>query len=136
MNQDAEHLQLLSLFHYSVGGIAALFACLPFIHIAIGIFMIVSPSTFGGHGNAPPPWFGWLFVIIGGMIVLMGWLIASLMIISGRCLARRKHYLFSLVVAGISCMFVPFGTVLGVFTIMVLLRPSVKALFQPTFHAA
>jgi hypothetical protein len=31
--------------------------------------------------------------------------------------------------AAISCIFMPFGTVLGVFTIIVLLRPSVKELF-------
>jgi hypothetical protein len=34
------------------------------------------------------------------------------------------------VVAAIECIFMPFGTVLGVFTIIVLSRPSVKALFQ------
>jgi hypothetical protein len=31
--------------------------------------------------------------------------------------------------AGVACMFMPFGTVLGVFTIVVLLRDSVKELF-------
>ncbi len=34
MDQDLEHLRLLSLFHYVVGGIAALFGCFPFIHLA------------------------------------------------------------------------------------------------------
>ena len=31
--------------------------------------------------------------------------------------------------AGIECMFTPFGTVLGVFTIIVLMRPEVKTMF-------
>jgi len=31
--------------------------------------------------------------------------------------------------AGIECLFMPFGTVLGVFTIMVLMRDPVKQLF-------
>jgi len=31
--------------------------------------------------------------------------------------------------AGVECMFMPFGTVLGVFTIIVLMRPSVKEIF-------
>ena len=31
--------------------------------------------------------------------------------------------------AAISCAFMPFGTVLGVFTLIVLLRPGVKELF-------
>jgi hypothetical protein len=33
--------------------------------------------------------------------------------------------------ACIECMFMPFGTVLGVFTIIVFIRQSVKALFTP-----
>jgi hypothetical protein len=32
--------------------------------------------------------------------------------------------------AGIECVFMPFGTVLGVFTLVVLTRPSVKPLFE------
>jgi len=34
-----------------------------------------------------------------------------------------------MVIAGIECLFMPFGTVLGVFTLVVLVRPSVKELF-------
>jgi hypothetical protein len=33
------------------------------------------------------------------------------------------------VIAAIACSFVPIGTVLGVFTIIVLTRPSVRVLF-------
>ncbi|MBI3852172.1 MAG: hypothetical protein HY298_18095 [Verrucomicrobia bacterium] len=132
MNQDAEQLGLLSIFHYVVGGMMALFACIPILHITIGILMIVSPAFWGSHGNAPPPFLGWFFVILGGVFVLIGWSVAALVICSGRNLSRRKHYLYCLVVAGVSCMFIPFGTVLGVFTIIVLLRPTVKELFQET----
>jgi hypothetical protein len=31
--------------------------------------------------------------------------------------------------AGVECLFMPFGTVLGVFTIIVLMRESVKQVF-------
>jgi len=34
------------------------------------------------------------------------------------------------VMAAIECIFMPFGTVLGVFTIVVLARPSVKEMFE------
>ena len=37
--------------------------------------------------------------------------------------------MFCLVIAALLCMITPFGTVLGVFTIIVLVRPSVKLLF-------
>ncbi len=37
--------------------------------------------------------------------------------------------MFCLIVAGIECLLMPYGTVLGVFTIMVLMRESVKERF-------
>ena len=40
MDQDLEHIRLLSVFHYVVGGIAALFSCFPFIHLAVGIALL------------------------------------------------------------------------------------------------
>jgi hypothetical protein len=33
--------------------------------------------------------------------------------------------------ACVECIFIPFGTVLGAFTILVLMRPSVKEMFDP-----
>jgi hypothetical protein len=30
---DEQHLQLLAIFHYVVGGMTALFACMPLIHL-------------------------------------------------------------------------------------------------------
>lgn len=69
--------------------------------------------------------FKWLY------LVLAAWFLASglLNVISGVCLRARKHRTFSLVVAGINCLHLPLGTVLGVFTIVVLLRDSVRELY-------
>ena len=57
---------------------------------------------------------------------------AICILITGRCLARRKGYSFALVIACIECLFVLFGTILGVFTIVTLSRESVKTLFERT----
>ena len=40
MNQDLEHLRLLSIFHYVVAGLAALFALIPVFHLVFGIAMV------------------------------------------------------------------------------------------------
>ena len=205
VNQDDEHLKLLSIFHYVMAGITGLFACFPIIHLIIGIAILSGAlegpfeEHWGDDGagepawtvpaeaplkpppkpappepgaaepaetapaepepaEAPPPepaepaeidercppagghrrpwrrfpgtFFGVLFVVLPAIIILCGWTLAVLLFIAGRCLARRKRHLFCLVIAGISCLFMPFGTVLGVFTIVVLSRPSVKALFE------
>jgi hypothetical protein len=138
MRQDLEYLKLLSVFHYVVGGLAALFACFPIVHLIMGIVFIVSSTRPDANGDAPPALIGWIFVGVAGIIILIGWSIAVCIIIAGRFLAERKRYMFCLVMAGIECLFMPFGTVLGVFTIIVLTRESVKAMFtakqgiQPT----
>lgn len=130
MNQDEEHLRLLSIFHYVVGGITALFACFPCIHLAIGIALVSGafPTRPGQQGMDIIG--GWIFIVVGSVFILLGWTLAIAIINAGRFLARRSHYMYCFVVAAIECIFIPFGTVLGVFTIIVLSRPSVKALFQ------
>ena len=129
MDQDAEHLRLLSIFHYIVGGLAGLFACFPFIHLAIGIALV--NGAFDGASREPPPAFlGWLFIALAATFIFVGWSIATLILVAGRILARRNHYTYCFVVAAIECLFMPFGTALGIFTIIVLSRPSVKLMFQ------
>jgi len=130
VNKDEEHLRLLSIFHYIVGGLAGLFALFPVIHLVIGLVFIIAPEVFESKGDAPPALVGWLFVIFAGMFIITGWVLAGFIITAGRFLARRRHRLFCLVIAGIECIFMPFGTVLGVFTIIVLMRESVKELFS------
>ena len=131
MNDDERHLSLLSIFHYVVGGLAALIALFPVIHLVVGLMVILAPEAFESEGGPPlPPLFGWFFVIIPSVFITAGWIFAGFVIAAGRSLARRKRYTFCLVMAGIECMFLPFGTVLGVFTIVVLTRPSVRAMFS------
>jgi len=130
MSKDEEHLRLLSVFHYIVGGLAALFACFPIIHLVLGLLIVFNPHLFGPAKDAPPPFLGWFLVIFAGMFVLAGWIMAALIAWAGWCLQHRRRYLFCAVMAGVACLFLPFGTVLGVFTLIVLLRPTVKALFD------
>jgi len=139
MNQDEEHLRLLSIFHYVCAGLAALFACFPIFHLVLGLVLFLSPQSFGPPNNEPPKLVGLIFVIFAACFILLGWTFAAFLAYAGRCLAQRKSYTFCLVTAGIACIFMPFGTILGVFSIIVLVRPSVKALFgaaTPPAYAA
>jgi hypothetical protein len=136
MNQDVQHIKLLSIFHYVVGVLMGLFACIPIFHFGIGVMMIAAPNKMGGSGPPPPPAIGWIFVLISAFIMFLGWTAAICLMVAGWFLPRYKHYLFCMIVAGIACLFQPFGTVLGVFTFIVLLRPSVKRLFETGGHPA
>lgn len=129
MNQDQEHLKLLSIFHYVVGGIAALFAFFPICHLSFGIAMVADALSGRSGSSGALLGFGLMFVVIPALFILIGLAYAISVLLTGRFIAHRKRHTFCFVVACINTLFTPFGTVLGVFTIIVLLRPSVKALF-------
>jgi hypothetical protein len=129
MKQDEDHLRILSVLHYVLAGLTALFSLLPGIYIVLGLLMMFSPQSFGGHGEPPPAVIGVVFLLLGGGFMLAGFLLAGVVVAAGRFLSTRTHYTFCLVIAGIECIFMPFGTVLGVFTIVILMRDPVKQLF-------
>lgn len=138
-NSDLDHLRLLSIFHYVVGGLCALFAFFPIIHIIMGVIFLNNPEAFNSSGTSPKmqnldkqlaQFMGVLFVILPMFFMALGFSLAGMVIYAGRCLSQYRRYTLCLVTAGVMCMFMPFGTVLGVFTLVVLLRPQVKELFQ------
>jgi hypothetical protein len=112
--------------------LAALFSIFPLLYSVVGGFLLYAAHNPGSSNQeAPPAVIGWIFIVIGALFFLAGVTMAICNLIAGRSLARCKGYSFALVMACIECLFVPFGTILGVFTIVVLSRPSVKALFSP-----
>src|SRR5215471_20149647 len=133
MDRDTEQLNLLAIFHYVVGGLAALFSFFPLFYSVIGGFLLYAAAHPSLNNQEPPPAFlGWIFIVLGAVFFLAGVTMAICILIAGRCLCRRKRYSFTLVIACIECLFVPFGTILGVFTIVALSRESVKGLFSGT----
>lgn len=128
MNKDLEHLRWLSVSFYVYAGLTALFACIPFIHLFIGIAMV--SGRFDEGENSPPPFFGWLFIGMASIFIVSGFALAVCNFLAGKYLKEQTKYTFCFVIAVINCMFAPLGTVLGIFTIIVLLRDSVKPLFE------
>ena len=127
MSQNEEHLNLLSILHYVLAGLTVLFSSIFLIHVGMGIAML--SGAFDGK-DAPPKMIGWLFVLLGSGAVLCGWTMAVLMVIAGRKLRRRISRMFCLVIAAIECINMPLGTVLGVFTLILLSKGEVKQLFD------
>lgn len=156
IDQVREHIRLLSIFHYVVGGIGYLVSLFPIIHLAMGIFFLAAPEEFfeppkppkitgSSIGESPSleikdssvevsdefpaRLFGLLFTIIPAIIILCGFIVSTLIVIAGKRLASHRSHTFCLVVAGIECLIMPFGTILGVFTILTLLKPEARQLF-------
>lgn len=109
--QDASHLQALAVAQYIFGGLALLFAALCF----------VAAVTRG-----LPTGFGVLAGIQGVGLAAIG--LGNM--VSATCVRRRRRRTLSLIVAGVTCIAVPIGTVLGVLTIVVLLRESVRQSYE------
>ena len=122
---------MLSIFHYVVAGMQALFACFPIFHFLFGAAMLFFPDKLGDAKGGGPPAFAGLFLMgFAGIWILTGLTVAACSIRVGKSLGQRRRYMFCLVMAGIeAALCMPFGTVLGVFTIIVLMRPSVKQAF-------
>jgi hypothetical protein len=132
MEEDLQYLKLLSFFHYVVGGMAALFAFTPLLCVAIGMLVIGIPAPFDFAGQGLPTFIGWTLIVIGSVLEVLGWIFAFCIILAGRYLARQVHYTFCIVMAALECIFMPFGTVLGVFTVVALASTAVKEMFERT----
>src|SRR6266853_2914565 len=67
MNQDAENLRLLSIFHYVVAGVAAFCSFLPLLYAVLGfVFVALSHHPPANPSQeVPPAALGWAFVGLG-----------------------------------------------------------------------
>ena len=126
-NQEEANLDLLGKLHIVMGVLTALFACIPIIHLVIGIVMLT--SGVNGSDQAPRV-IAFVFIILASVIILIGWALAILIIMAGVKLKNRSSYNFCMIIAFIECLIVPLGTVLGIFTIVTLSKEPVKELFN------
>ena len=134
---DGEHLKLLRIFHFVIGGLRIAFSSIFILHVVLfgtfGSGVIPFDQTGGPHGAEAPPL--WVFRILSGvfgLFMLFGWTSGILTIVSGFKIGRSRARVFSLAVAALNCLSLPFGTVLGVFTIVVLSRDSVQRRYSAT----
>lgn len=130
---DIDHLRLLSVFHYVLGGLGLLFGLLPLFYVGMGWMMLSGAIPMndpnGAHAPEAAHMMGWMMILVGVFLTLLMLGMALLVIYAGHSLSQRRRWMFCMVMACIQCLSVPFGTVLGIFTILALNRPSVRALF-------
>jgi hypothetical protein len=130
---DCEHLNILKIFHYVFAGIVAAFSCLFVFHIFIGWSIVFNHSFMGlPVEHRPPSEFGWFFIMAGIGAIVCAWSLALLNVYAGRCLSQHKKRPFIFVAAALNCLQMPLGLILGIFTFVVMFRPSVRDLFEET----
>jgi hypothetical protein len=130
--QTASHVRLLAIFHYVLAGLAVVGSFLPGLYVAMGWALLSGTSFVGKNSNAtpPPPQIGWIFIALGVALMAAALGFAVLVLMAGRFLSRTRHWTYCIVTAALSCALFPFGTILGVFTIVILVKPEVKAAFE------
>ena len=84
-----------------------------------------SPSPSPRPVNQGPPVIMFrIFAAVIGLIILLGWTFGALTIYAGRCVQKRTHRAFILVMAGLNCILIPWGTLLGIATFYVMQSPA------------
>jgi tetratricopeptide (TPR) repeat protein len=127
------NLDLIGLFHYLAGGLIALFA----IAVLLArIAAILGVSRLAPAGTAVSRMSSATGVDLWGVTNFVLFCACLTMVVAGSCMRRRRAHAFCVVVAGFSCLAVPFGTVLGALTLFVLTKPEVRMLFQREAEAA
>jgi len=124
-------LKLLSVFHFVFGGLALLGIGFLGLHYIVLHTVFSHPEMFKAQPQAMPPKafldiFVWFYVFMGALLLVC----LVLNVLSGIFLRQRKNRLFSLIIGALNCVQIPFGTVLGIFTIIVLTRESVRELYS------
>ena len=124
---DKDTLHILAIFHYVIAGFVGLIACIPLIHLTVGISILV-----GGISTDEPVMgvAGAFFVVIASIIILIGWGMAYFIFYAGKNLDRQTKYQVCMIGGGVLCIFLPLGTILGVFTLLALQDQEVKELFE------
>jgi hypothetical protein len=130
--EDAEQLKLLSVFHYVLAGLLVVGGCLMAAYFAFASYMVteIFKAMPPSAGPPPPSGVGWYIGAMGAGITLAAVTFAALHFMCARWLGARRNRSFCFVVACLTCILIPFGTILGIFTILVLQRSSVQALFD------
>lgn len=135
--EDTDHLRLLAVGHYVVAALQACVGFFPVIHLAIGAWLLMNPTRSKGPDPFPVEWVGVFFVGFSLIWMLVNWSMATLLVLAGRRLKQRRGRSFCLGVAvATTLLTMPFGTVLGILTVIVLMRPSVVAAFEGRRPAA
>ena len=128
---DSEHLQILSILHYVMAGFATLGACIPLVYLTIGLALLGGSTVQdSGDASAGMAFTGGIMTLIAIPLAILFILQAVCMFLAARWVGVARNRMFCFINACVLCMHAPLGTALGIFTIIVLSRPSVMQRFE------
>lgn len=123
--KDEEHLKLLAIFYWISAALAMFVVFYGLFYFGLGVLVMLAPESTAGSGPQGGALAGGIFAFVGLALCLAGIVAGVLQLLAGFWLRQAKHRTLCYVVAALTCLNVPYGTVLGIFTFIVLGRPSV-----------
>lgn len=128
--KDREHIRILVIMHYVYAGLiglGVLFLGAHFLIMRTALHFAQAEQAAKGSTKAMEmdlvSSFMWIIYGILGVIFIAK---LTLNLLSARAMSKRKGRVLSLITAGLNCLNMPFGLVLGIFTFIVLFRDSVR----------
>jgi hypothetical protein len=126
---DEDNLRLLRIGYFISAGLTAVGALFILVYMLFFSFMFTQIAK--GPGDiAFASLMGRLIAVFGVLLVIFVGGIAVLQFLTGQRLKERRSRTFCMVIAGLTCLSIPWGTFLGVCTFLVLLRPTVQRSFE------
>jgi hypothetical protein len=132
MDTTAHDLKLLSIGYFIQGGIVIGSGILAFAYVGLVGFLLAA-SQSGARSNPRnqmPPEVLHVFGAIAIAIAIVTAAAGIGMICSGVALRDRRNRTLVLAMAALNCLAMPYGTVLGIFTFLVLQRPAAREMFD------
>jgi hypothetical protein len=124
-----QHLSTLSILHYVYGALVCLTGFAALFIMGLGVFLS-SDMVAQNADEAPPTWLGGMFQAFGAVLFAVIEIWGIFIILSGYWIAKLRNRTASIVAAALCLLSFPFGTALGVFTLVVLTNDEVKAEYE------
>ncbi|MBP6310840.1 MAG: hypothetical protein WAR83_13355 [Flavobacteriales bacterium] len=119
------NLSTVSILHYVYGGLICLTAIfLGFAMYAVG--GMLNSDLMQHEMDAPPEIVGHLMQSIGSGVAFAVLAFGVFVMLSGYWISKARNRTGSMVIAALCCLSIPFGTALGVFTLITLSNDEVK----------
>lgn len=128
---DEEQLRLLRIGYFTMAGVAVFTSLFGLLYALFGFMIVHLPMQPAQSNQAPPEVVAWIFAAFGLGFMLVAGIYTLLAFLTARALRHRRAKALCLVTAALTCLHIPFGTLLGAFTFIALGRPSVARLFTP-----
>ncbi len=135
--EDQQHLSALVILHYIYAGLMVLpfFCCTGWGILTLSAVPTLPPPESPPPGTDPAAYkAGYnigIFIATSFPCCMAVFIIALAFasFLAGKRLSQHRKAGYCNVISCINCLNIPLGTALGIFTLMVLSRPTVKAVF-------